>query len=136
VADNHSDEIPPPGLLDSARALLATLVQLLHTRVELFTTEIEEEMHRIARLLLWGTVAIFCGGLCVLMLSLTVVIVFWDDHRVFAAVAMTTLFLTIVLAAVLQLRAVLREHPRLLAASRDELRRDRDGLEGNTVERP
>lgn len=125
-----------PGIFESGRALLATLVQLLHTRVELFTTELEEEMHRIAMLLLWAAVAIFCGGLFVLMLSLTVVIAFWDEHRLLAAGVMTLVFLAVVLVALWRLRAEIKARPRLLAASREELRRDRDALEGRDPELP
>jgi len=120
----------PPGILDSLRRMLATLIELVHARVELFTTELEEEMHRVAGLLLWAVVAIFFGGLTVLMLSLTVVIAFWDGNRLLAAGLMTLLFFAIVLTAVLTLRARIRAHPRLLAESLEELRRDRDSLAG------
>ena len=115
--------------------MVGTLVQLLHTRVELFTTELEEEMHRIAVLLVWSAVSIFCSGLFVLMLSLTVVIAFWDGHRLLAASVMTTLLLLMVVISLLTLRAKLKGHPRLLAASRDELRRDGEAL-GSDPELP
>jgi uncharacterized membrane protein YqjE len=120
----------PPGILDSLRRMLATLVDLLQTRVELFTTELEEEMHRVAVLLLWAVIATFFGGLTVLMLSLTIVIAFWEGNRLLAASLMTLLFFGIVLTAVLTLRAKIRAHPRLLAESLAELRRDRDALAG------
>jgi len=117
-----------PGILDSLRRMLATAVELLHTRVELFTTELEEEMHRVAGLLVWAVIAIFFGGLFVLMLSLTIVIAFWDGYRLLAAGLMTLVFFGVVLTAVLTLRAKIRSHPRLLAESLEELRRDRDAL--------
>lgn len=136
LPDDGSAGSAHPGIIDSLRAMVATLIQLLHTRVELFTTELEEEMHRIAMLLLWGAVAIFFGGLFVLMLALTVVIAVWDDHRLLAACLMTALFCAIVLLAVLTLRVKLKHHPRLLAASREELRRDRDALGSAEAEPP
>ena len=117
-----------PGILDSLRRMLATAVELLHTRVELFTTELEEEMHRVAGLLVWAVIAIFFGGLFVLMLSLTIVIAFWDGNRLLAAGLMTLVFFGVVLTAVLTLRAKIRSHPRLLAESLQELRRDGDAL--------
>lgn len=116
------------GILESLKRMLATAAELLHTRVELFTTELEEEMHRVAGLLLWAVVAIFFGGLFVLMLSLTIVIAFWDGYRLLAAGLMTLVFFGIVLTAVLTLRAKIRAHPRLLAESLEELKRDRDAL--------
>jgi len=126
--DTDDERTAPPGIIDSLKRMFATVAELLHTRVELFTTELEEEMHRIAVLLLWAVVAIFFGGLFVLMLSLTIVIAFWDGYRLLAASLMTLVFFGVVLTAVLTLRARIRSHPRLLAESLEELRRDRDAL--------
>ena len=126
--DTDDERAAAPGIIDSLKRMFATVAELLHTRVELFTTELEEEMHRVAVLLLWAVVAIFFGGLFVLMLSLTIVIAFWDGYRLLAAALMTLVFFGVVLTAVLTLRAKIRSHPRLLAESLEELRRDRDAL--------
>ena len=126
--DTDDERAAAPGIIDSLKRMFATVAELLHTRVELFTTELEEEMHRVAVLLLWAVVAIFFGGLFVLMLSLTIVIAFWDRYRLLAAGLMTLVFFGVVLTAVLTLRARIRSHPRLLAESLEELRRDRDAL--------
>lgn len=126
--DTDDERTAAPGIIDSLKRMFATVAELLHTRVELFTTELEEEMHRVAVLLLWAVVAIFFGGLFVLMLSLTIVIAFWDGYRLLAAGLMTLVFFGVVLTAVLTLRARIRSHPRLLAESLEELRRDRDAL--------
>jgi len=126
--DTDDERAAAPGIIDSLKRMFATVAELLHTRVELFTTELEEEMHRVAVLLLWAVVAIFFGGLFVLMLSLTIVIAFWDGYRLLAAALMTLVFFGVVLTAVLTLRARIRSHPRLLAESLEELRRDRDAL--------
>jgi uncharacterized membrane protein YqjE len=133
-SQEYREERAGPGIFESGRALLATLVQLMHTRVELFTTELEEEMHRIAMLLLWGAVAIFGGWLFVLMLSLTLVIAYWDEHRLLVAGVMTAVFLVLVLFSLWRLRVGLSSRPRLLASSREELRRDRDALDGRDSE--
>jgi len=124
-----------PGILDSLRGMVATLVQLVHTRVELFTTELEEEMHRVAMLLLWAVIAIFFGGLFVLMLSMTIIIAVWDTHRLMAAIVMTSLFLAIVLVAGALLVSKLRERTRLLSASLSELRRDGQALAADDARR-
>jgi len=118
-----------PGILDSLKAVAATMVTMLQTRVDLLATELEEELQRLVRLALLAVVAGFFGGLFVLMLALTVVIVFWDDHRVLAASLMAGLFLLVVLAALYSLKRIANSRPRLLAATRDELRRDREAFE-------
>lgn len=110
--------------------MLATALQLLQTRLELFTTELEEEMHRVATLLLWSIIAIFFGGLFVLMLAITIVIAFWDQHRLAAAIIMTGIFAIVVLVSGLIVRAKMRAHTRLLSLTLEELRRDHASLGG------
>lgn len=123
------DEAPRPGLFDSARRLLARLLALAHTRLELLTTELSLEVQRAVALLLWGFVGLFFGGLTVLMLTLTLVIAFWDDHRLLAAALASVLFLAITVTAGLVVRRRLREHGPLLGASLQELRRDVEALD-------
>lgn len=117
-----------PGIIDSIKSTIATVLQILHTRVELFTTELEEEMHRVAAILLWGAVALFSGGLFVLMVAITVIIAAGEEHRLAAALSMTGVFLAIMVIAVLLLRSRVSQRTRLLSASLDELKRDRDSL--------
>lgn len=117
-----------PGIIDSIKSTIATVLQILHTRVELFTTELEEEMHRVAAILLWGAVALFSGGLFVLMVAITVIIAAGEEHRMAAALSMTGVFLAIMVIAVLLLRSRVSQRTRLLSASLDELKRDRDSL--------
>lgn len=123
-------ESAPHGILDSLRRVLSTVVELLHARAELFTTEVEEELHRAAGLLVWALIAVVAGGFAVLLLSLTIVIAFWDTHRLLAACLVTLLFAAVLAAALLTLRSRIRARPPLLAETLSELRRDRDALGG------
>jgi uncharacterized membrane protein YqjE len=117
-----------PGIVDSLRSTIATFLQILHTRVELFTTELEEEMHRVAAVLLWGAVAVFFGGLFVLMVAVTVIIAAGEEHRLLASIVMTGVFLAILVTAVVVLKTTMQKRTRLLASSIEELKRDRDAL--------
>jgi uncharacterized membrane protein YqjE len=118
-----------PGVLDAAKRMLATLIALVHTRLELFTTEIEEEIQRAASILLWALVALFFGSLTVLFLAVTVLIIFWDTNRILAASLITASFLVLTLVFGLLARARLRAKPRFMAASIEELKRDKEALE-------
>ena len=118
------------GMMDSLRRMLSSLIELVHTRAELLTTEVEEEIHRAAGLLLWALVAVVSGGFAVMMLSATVIIAFWDGYRLLAACLVTLLFTVILVTALLTLRARLKARPPLLAESLAELRRDREALGG------
>jgi uncharacterized membrane protein YqjE len=120
------------GLMDSAKRMLATVIALVSTRLELFTTEIEEEIQRAASILMWALVALFFGSLTVLMIAFTVIIIFWDDHRILAAVLVTASFLLATLCFGLLARSRLKMKSRFMAASIEELKRDRDALDRMT----
>lgn len=118
------------GLFDSLRAMLATLVALTHTRLELLSVELEQEVDRLAGTLLWAILGIFCAGLAVLMIALTIVIAFWDGHRLLAAALVALLFASLAITASLVVRHRLRTRPRFLSATIGELERDARALEG------
>ncbi len=117
-----------PGIIDSIKSTIATILQILHTRVELFTTELEEEMHRVAAVLLWGAVAVFSGGLFVLMVSITVIIAAGEEHRLLASLVMTGVFFAILITAIVLLKTRVSQRTKLLSSSLEELKRDRDAL--------
>jgi uncharacterized membrane protein YqjE len=119
---------PPPGLFESLRSMLATSIELVQTRLELIVVELEEEMHRLAVTLLWSIVGILAGGLTVLLLAVTIVIAFWDGHRLLAASLVTVVFALITATAVYVVRQRGAQRPGLLAATLAELRRDARGL--------
>lgn len=118
---NHS-------LFESLRRLLEHLIALAQVRLELATTELSLEVHRVARVMLWTLIALLAAALGLLMLALTIVIAVWDEHRLLACVLLTALFITVAGAATWMTRRALHSRPRLLAASLDELRRDREAL--------
>lgn len=120
---------PATNLLRSLVQLGGTLLAVAQTRVELLTTELGEDLERGLRILLWAMVGSLAGILGLVLAGITVVIYFWDTHRMAAAVGVTTLFLLIAVVAGLVFRATLRQKPRLLDATRTELHRDVDALQ-------
>lgn len=119
----------PSGLFHSLTNLLKTLVALAQTRLELISTELEEEIHRAAEVTVWAFIALLAGGIGLLFAGLTVIVAFWETHRVLAAVFVTCAFFVLSGVAVGVLRASIRRRPRLLDATRAELARDREALE-------
>jgi len=114
-----------PGILDSARRLAASLLSAAHTRVDLAACEIEEQVHRVAEMLLWSLVALVASAFGILMLGVVALLVFWE-HRVLAASIVTALYLLAAGIALAVVRAKARARPRLLGATLGELARDRD----------
>src|SRR5262245_39431991 len=129
--EGAAEDLPPPatGFVASFRRMIATLVAIVHTRLELFTTEIEEEIQRAASIRPCALLALFCGRSFVLMLAVTVLVVFWDDHRILAASLISATFLLLTLIFALLARAQWRKKGRFMEASLAELKRDKEGLE-------
>ncbi len=117
------------GLFDSLRALMTTLVAMAHTRVELFGTEIEEEVRRVVVLLLGGLVVLALASLALLFSSLVVIAAYWDTHRLAATVCVAVGYVVLTGASYLALRARTRRRSRLLASTLDELERDLELLD-------
>jgi uncharacterized membrane protein YqjE len=124
------DTTPQPGLLGSGRLVLAALVEIGQTRLQLASTELEEERLRLTELLVYGVVALFCIGVGLILALLLLVLVFWDGPRVLVLAIETAVFLGTGAVLVAVFRSKARNKPRLLATTIDELRRDRDALRG------
>ncbi len=118
----------PEGLFASVKALAATLLAIAHTRLELFSVELEEEWVRATSILTWSLVGLFSAGIGAVFTTLVLVFALWETHPLLALGIPAVLFLII---AVLSLRVVkdkLRAKPRPFAASLAELAKDRDQL--------
>jgi uncharacterized membrane protein YqjE len=119
---------PVSGLFKSLTNLVATVVGIVQTRLELLTTELQEEVHRVAELLVWTIIALLAAGMGMFLAALAVIFVFWDTHRLLAAVLVTASFFAIALIAILVLQAKLRSKPPMLDATLAELAKDREHL--------
>jgi uncharacterized membrane protein YqjE len=82
--------------------------------------------------LLWALVALFFGSLFVMMIGFTIIVAFWDDYRVVAASAVTGAYLLGTIVFGLLARSRLRAKARFMAASIEELKRDRESLDRMT----
>ena len=105
--------------------LLATVIALAQTRFELLTTEVQEEIQRAATLLIWGSIALLAAGIGVFFVGITIIVAFWDTHRLAASIAVTAVVIGIAIVAVLMLRTQVRSRRRLMDATRTELEKDR-----------
>lgn len=118
----------PAGLLDSVQRLAVTVVEILHTRVDIVATEFEEERERIRELILFGLMALFFAGFGFLLLTLFLIVLFWDTHRLLAVGGFTVLYLGLGGFAAATLRRRLKTRPRLFATTLAELSKDREHL--------
>jgi uncharacterized membrane protein YqjE len=118
------------GALDSLRALGATLVEAVETRVELALVELREEGERRKAMLVLAVTGALFLSLGLLLAAFFVVVFFWDTHRLEAIAGVTLLYLGIAAGAFLRLRANARSAPAPFEATLRELAADRDLLRG------
>jgi uncharacterized membrane protein YqjE len=116
------------GLFKSLTNLVATVVGIVQTRLELLTTELQEEVHRVAELLVWTIIALLAAAMGLFLAALAIIFAFWDTHRMLASVLVTASFFAIALVAILVLQAKVRAKPPMLDATLAELAKDREHL--------
>jgi uncharacterized membrane protein YqjE len=116
------------GLFKSLTNLFATLAVLAQTRLELLTTELQEEVHRARTLVVWTFIAILAAALGLFFGGLTIVIIYWDTHRILAALLVTSSFIAFAVVSAVVLIAKINSRPRFLDATLTELAKDADSL--------
>ena len=125
-----SDEVPSEGkgLFDSLRALAASLVAIAHTRLELLSTDMEENREQLASLMVVMLIALFCLGVGVVLMTILLVVAFWDSNRLLVLGGLAVVFLAGGAVAWGLALHKMRTKPRLFAASLAELSKDRQQL--------
>lgn len=116
------------GLMESVKRMAGTLLAICHTRLELLSSEMEEEYLRIGQMLVYGSVALFCFGLAIMLLTVFVVVLFWDSYRLPVLGGLAVLFFVAGLLLCNALRRMAREKSKLFSVSLAELDSDRDQL--------
>lgn len=119
---------PIAGLFASLAKLLATAIGIAQTRLELLTTELQEEVHRVAEIMVYAVIALLAAGVGLFLLALVVIFAFWDTHRIIASIAVTSTVFLIAVVAALVLKAKIRTKPAMLNATIAELKKDRASL--------
>ena len=120
--------VPARGLLEALGDLAATLVAMAHTRLDLISTDLEEDRDHLLALTVTALGAVFFLGIGVVLSALLLVVLFWDTHRILILGLLAAAFLAAGLAAADQARRMARTKPRLFASSLAELLKDRQEL--------
>ena len=126
--EQEPQEQPVAGLFQSLSNFAGTLVAIGHTRLQLLTTELQEEVRQVGAILLWAFIAAFTALLGLFLAALVVIFAFWDSHRIAASLAMIAMFVAFAIFAALVLRKKLRSKPPMLDDTLAELAKDRDNL--------
>jgi len=127
-----ADSAASSGILDSIRSFLASWVAVIKTRVEIISVEIEEQREWMEQLLLLAVAAAFCLSMGLILLTLFVVVLFWESHPLVVLGAFTIVYLGGGIALWLTLRQKIRSKPRIFSATSAELGKDYTALQPRT----
>ena len=117
------------GLLLSAQSLLASLLRLARTRLELFSTELQEELTRLFFTLIGAVTVLLLATLGAAFAGVALLIALSEEYRVLAAAVIGIVFLALAFAAAWSLRRLTYDKPPVLSASLAELERDQEALQ-------
>jgi uncharacterized membrane protein YqjE len=123
---------PSNGIMDSVRSFLATWVAVAKTRVEIISVELEEQREWLEQLLLLAVGVAFCLTMGLILLTLFVVVLFWESHPLMVLGLFTVLYLGGGLALWLTLRHKIKTKPRIFSATAAELGKDYAALQPRT----
>lgn len=112
------------AIFETVGRIGATLIDMVRTRLELAAVDIEEETQRIIGYVVLALAALILFGIALLLLALTVILLFWETHRVAAAAGMVALFGVGAAIAAFKLKSSFTNRPRFMAATVDELNKD------------
>ncbi|MDP1680003.1 MAG: phage holin family protein [Candidatus Nitrotoga sp.] len=118
----------PIGLFGSLKTLATTLLGIGCTRLELLSNEIEEQRVWLSSMLLWTLITLFCAAVGIVLVTIFLVVVFWDTHRLLTLFILAFLFL---LGAIFSSRVALgkaRAKLKLFSTSLAELSKDNEQL--------
>lgn len=116
------------AIADSVTRLSSTLLSIVHTRLELAVTEIEEESLRLVSYLLLALAAMFCVSLTLLLAVFLVIAIYWDTHRIGAIVTLMVIFGAASAIILLGVRSSFKKKPKLMAHTINEFKRDYERL--------
>ena len=108
--------------------MLGLLLAIFQTRLELLANEIEEERLRVRQMAFYGSLALFFFGLSIMLLTVFIVVMFWDSYRLQVLGGLAALFFIAGLFAWNSLRVAALKRSKLFAVSLAELNEDRARL--------
>ena len=119
---------PAAGLFGSLRRLLGTVLEIAQTRLELLSAEVEREKLRIFDGMVWAAVALLFIGLGLLLMAALLVMLAPESLRLLVLGLLALGCLGLGTWLVQRATQRLRTPAGPLAATRDELARDRTAL--------
>jgi uncharacterized membrane protein YqjE len=112
------------AIIETVGRIAGTMLAMVETRLELAALEIEEESQRLLKFFMLALLSLILFGIAMVLVSLTIILVFWDSYRLQAALVLAALFGVAATVAMMKLRKAFATRPRMLASTVAELNKD------------
>lgn len=124
------EEMPPNegGIFSAVTRMLKTLRDVVENRVELFLVELHEERARLFGALLQAVLGIIFALMAMILVTLGVVVAFWETHRLLVLAVLAAAYAGAAAAVFLNLRTRLQRW-RAFSATLDQIKKDRSCFE-------
>jgi uncharacterized membrane protein YqjE len=119
---------PSIRLTESFQRLAGSLLCIVQTRLELLGNELEEERLHIEQTLFYKGIALLFFGLSIMLITVLIVVLFWDSQRLLVLGGLAGLYFISGLLVWNTSSNLIRKKSRLFSASLAELSSDRDQL--------
>jgi uncharacterized membrane protein YqjE len=130
AAERRSMTDTTDGIVRSGQRMLAIVVGMVRTRLNLLAIELMEEKSRIWLMLVLTALALVFASMALLMLSLLVIVAFWEENRLLAIGCVLAFYILAAGVTVLLLVRKAKIGSKLFAHTLRELQKDSDELEG------
>ena len=126
------------SIVRSGRRMLAILVSMVRTRLNLMAVELIQEKSRIWMVLVLTALALVFGSMALLTLSLLVVVALWEENRLLAIGCLFLFYVVATIVTLVALQQKAKVGSSLFATTLSELVKDStalaEGLEANDAD--
>ncbi|HSA89597.1 MAG TPA: phage holin family protein [Burkholderiales bacterium] len=112
------------GMLQAVQSFVASLLDLGRTRFELFSTELREELARLATAVIGGLAVLILVALGFAFAGLALILHVGEESRLAATIGVALFFLVAAAVVAWLLRRLAETKPRAFDATLSELQRD------------
>ncbi len=121
---NSSGDGDATSLMGRIRSLVASLIEIVETRLELFGTDVELQAGRLRSMALLLLAGLLFLALAMVFVSVLVIAACWDTYRLTAIAGVVAVHLAAGIGCLLGLRRLVRSGPKPFDATIAELRQD------------
>ncbi|MSQ71994.1 MAG: phage holin family protein [Betaproteobacteria bacterium] len=124
-----AEEAVRPGVRNSLKALARNLLDTTQTRLQLLSSELEEQGARLLKIIALAAIGGFLLALAIVLAVFFIVVLFWDSHPLLAVGLLSGGFLIGAVIVFMMVKSELDRRPPLLHVTIDEFHKDKMRLQ-------